>query len=86
MSEALLGFTAPWAIYAGVLLLHLVLPARRVDGYVRDERSGAPLRYRLNGLLVLVVCVALWAAAGGYAGVGVNPRIEIKFRISQPLD
>ncbi|MCG8590326.1 MAG: DUF1295 domain-containing protein [Proteobacteria bacterium] len=64
MTETLLGFFAPWAIYAGLLLLHLVLPARHVEGYVRDERTGEPLRYRLNGLLVLVVAVALWFAAG----------------------
>ena len=64
MSETLLGFFAPWMIYAGLLVLHLALPARHVAGYVRDERSGSPLRYRLNGLPVLFVAVALWLAAG----------------------
>lgn len=63
MREPLLGFFAPWALYAGILLLHLGLPARRVEGYVRDERSGRPLRYRLNGLFVMAVTVGLWAAA-----------------------
>lgn len=58
------GFFAPAAVYAAVLVLHLVLPARRIAGYVRDPRTGEPLRYRLNGLLVLVVAVALWAALG----------------------
>ena len=58
------AFFAPLGIYALVLALHLVLPARWVDGYVRDA-SGLPLRYRLNGLRVLVATVALYAAACG---------------------
>ncbi|MGH7293530.1 MAG: ergosterol biosynthesis protein, partial [Polyangiaceae bacterium] len=41
----------------------LVVPARRVSGYVRDERTGDPLRYRLNGLRVFVVSMALYVAA-----------------------
>ena len=64
MTDTLLGFFAPWAIYAGLLLLHLVLPARRVKGYVRDEHSGEVLGYRLNGLLVLITAVLLWGVAG----------------------
>jgi delta14-sterol reductase len=55
------GFFAPWIIYAVILALHLVLPARRVEGYVRDSKTGELLRYRLNGPLVLAVVVALWA-------------------------
>lgn len=57
------AFLWPAFLYAAVLLLHLVLPARNVAGYLKDA-SGAPLRYRLNGLLVLVVSAGLWAAAG----------------------
>ncbi len=64
MTDTFLGFFAPWAIYAGLLLLHLVLPARRVKGYVRDEHSGEVLGYRLNGLLVLITAVLLWGVAG----------------------
>ncbi len=54
-------FFAPWIVYAIVLALHLVLPARHLDGYVRED--GRPLRYRINGLLVAVVTVGAWAAA-----------------------
>jgi protein-S-isoprenylcysteine O-methyltransferase Ste14 len=63
MTDMIAGFFAPWLIYGLVLALHLVLPARTVDGYVRDARTGRPLRYRLNGLLVLATTVALWALA-----------------------
>ncbi len=55
-------FAWPIAIYALCLVLHLVLPARHVDGYVVGE-DGRPLRYRLNGLLVFVVVVGGFIAA-----------------------
>jgi len=44
-------------IYAAVFALHALLPARRVEGYVK------PLRYRLNGLAVFFAVVGLWALA-----------------------
>ena len=68
MTQLLPGFFTPWLIYAGMFALHVVLPARRVTGYVRDERGGDRLRYRLNGPLVLAVSVAAWLAAG-HSGV-----------------
>lgn len=52
----------PLLVYAAILGLHLALPARWVDGYVLDPATGRPLRYRLNGLRVLGVTVAVWAA------------------------
>ena len=67
MTGLLAGFFAPWAVFGIIGLLHLALPARRVTGYVRDPHTGELLRYRLNGLAVLVVTVGLWCAvcAGG---------------------
>lgn len=56
----MIGFAIPWMVYAVVIALQLVLPARRVGGYVRDAR-GEPLTYRLNGLLVFAIVVALYA-------------------------
>ena len=64
MIDLLPGFFAPWLIFLGIVVLHVLLPARRVEGYVLDEASGEPLRYRLNGPLVLVVSVGVWLAAG----------------------
>ncbi len=60
----LVGFVAPFIIYAGILALHLLLPARRIAGYVRDSQTGEPLRYRLNGLSVLFVAVLAWVVVG----------------------
>ncbi|MFY0532336.1 hypothetical protein [Nannocystis pusilla] len=52
------------ALYGLVFVLHLIVPARRVTGYVRDEATGAPLRYRLNGVRVMALTVALYFVAG----------------------
>ena len=60
VTDFLAGFFAPWLGYAAISGLHLVLPARRVAGYAHDEKSGAPLRYRLNGPLVFAVNISLW--------------------------
>lgn len=55
------GFFAPFIVYAAITLLHLGLPARRVDGYVIDALTQKPYRYRLNGLLVCLSTFGLWA-------------------------
>jgi protein-S-isoprenylcysteine O-methyltransferase Ste14 len=58
---SLAGFSAPLVVYAVITLLHLAIPARWVDGYVVDPRTRRPYRYRLNGLLVTLATIALWA-------------------------
>ena len=57
------AFFWPLVVYLIVLGLHLVVPARWVDGYVLNPETGRPLRYRLNGLRVLLVVVAGWVLA-----------------------
>lgn len=64
MNRFALGFFAPWLIYLAVLALHLVIPARKVEGYVTDTATGRPLRYRLNGLPVMVLSVVIWFFLG----------------------
>ena len=58
--EAVLGFLTPLFVMAALAVLHLVLPGRRVPGYVIDAATGQPRSYRLNGLLVFVAAQALW--------------------------
>lgn len=66
MNTAVLGFLTPWVVYALITLLHNFLPAKRVVGYVEDDKTGELLRYRLNGFYVLIVSVLLWFALGYY--------------------
>ncbi len=60
-TEAIAGFFTPLAIFAVFFLAQIILPARRVTGYVVDEKTGEPRSYRLNGLLVYVIAVIVWA-------------------------
>ncbi|MBI3677545.1 MAG: DUF1295 domain-containing protein [Proteobacteria bacterium] len=57
------GFFAPAIVVALITLLHLIVPARSVDGYVIDPATQKPFRYRLNGLIVYALTIALWALA-----------------------
>ena len=51
-TEAIAGVFTPLAIFAVFFLAHLILPARRVPGYVINPGTGKPRTYRLNGILV----------------------------------
>ena len=58
--EAIAGFLTPLAIFAAFFVAQLVLPGRRVPGYVINQATGEPRNYRLNGLLVFLVALAVW--------------------------
>ena len=60
-SEAIAGFFTPLVIFAVFFLAQIILPARRVPGYVINPETGAPRNYRLNGLLVFVIALVVWA-------------------------
>jgi delta14-sterol reductase len=65
----LVGALALIGVYLLVLGLHVVLPGRWVDGYARDA-AGKRLRYRLNGLRVLLAVLAVY---GGLCVQGILP-------------
>ena len=60
-TEAIAGFFTPLAIFAVFFLVQLILPARRVTGYVINQETGEPRNYRLNGILVFAIALAVWA-------------------------
>ena len=60
------GLVAPAFIYLLLLLLHLLLPAKCVDGYVKNPHTSKPYRYRINGLWVTLAALALWALVGAF--------------------
>ena len=62
-TEAIAGFFTPLAVFAAFFLAQIILPARRVPGYVINPDTGQPRQYRLNGLLVFVIAVLVWAFA-----------------------
>ncbi len=58
------GLITPLIAYAVITLLHVAIPAKRVSGYVKNERSGEVLKYRINGRYVLGASVILWFLLG----------------------
>ena len=60
-TEAIAGFFTPLAIFAVFFLAQIILPARRVPGYVNNPATGEPRNYRLNGMLVYLIAIAVWA-------------------------
>ena len=69
MINHVVGFFSSWIVYSVVLLLHLLLPARWREGYVRDPSTGRPYEYRINGLTVMLVAIAVWALLGYFGMV-----------------
>ncbi|MYE86833.1 MAG: ergosterol biosynthesis protein [Gammaproteobacteria bacterium] len=59
-TQAIAAFLTPTAVFAILLVLHGLLPARRVEGHPRAGTGGQPDRYRLNGLLVFAVALLIW--------------------------
>ena len=60
-TEAIAGFFTPLVIFAVFFLAQLMLPGRRVPGYVINPQTGEPRNYRLNGILVFALALIVWA-------------------------
>ncbi len=59
-TEAIWGFLTPLVIFVVFFLAQLILPARRVTGYVVNPETGEPRNYRLNGLPIFAIAVIVW--------------------------
>ncbi|MBK9104325.1 MAG: ergosterol biosynthesis protein [Saprospiraceae bacterium] len=66
--NSVLGFLAPVLVYAYIFMLNAILPGRWVTGYVTRTGSSDKLKYRLNGLLTLIIVVITWGVLG-YSGI-----------------
>ncbi len=66
--DKLAGFLVPLTVYIFIFILNALMPGRWVTGYVTRPGTTEKLRYRLNGLLVLVTVVLVWALIC-YSGV-----------------
>ena len=60
-TEAIAGFFAPLAIFIVFFLLQIILPGKWIPGYVVNPETGEPRKYRLNGILVFLIAVIVWA-------------------------
>ena len=62
--DLIMGFLTPLIAYAGITLLHVIIPAKKMKGYVKNEKTGVIMNYRLNGIFVLAVSVIIWFLLG----------------------
>jgi protein-S-isoprenylcysteine O-methyltransferase Ste14 len=62
--EKIFGIIAPVLIMAVIFILNAYLPARRVTGYITKPGSLERMKYRINGIFVFIVIVALWFILG----------------------
>lgn len=63
-----LGLITPLIAYAVITLLHVVIPAKRRQGYVTNDATGEVYTYRTNGRFVLAASILLWFLLG-YSGI-----------------
>jgi len=59
-----LGLITPLVAYAMITLLHIIIPTRRVKGYVKNEITGEVMNYRINGKFVLLASILIWFLLG----------------------
>ncbi|MEX1308002.1 MAG: hypothetical protein AB1Z19_05710 [Eubacteriales bacterium] len=62
--KIILGLITPLLVYAGITLLHMIIPAKKVKGYVKNETTGEVLNYRINGKIVLIISMVIWFLLG----------------------
>ncbi len=59
-----LGLITPLAAYAIITLLHVIIPVKKIKGYVRNEITWKKMNYRINGKLVLITSILIWFLLG----------------------
>lgn len=59
-----LGLITPLVAYAVITLLHLIIPVKRIQGYVKNETTGKVMNYRINGVFVLLAIILIWFLLG----------------------
>jgi protein-S-isoprenylcysteine O-methyltransferase Ste14 len=79
MMTQIAGFFTPWIVYALITFLNYVLPGRRVTGYVRHSKTGELLKYKLNGILVLIISILLWFLLGYLGWVSYDWLYKIRW-------
>ncbi len=62
--KVFLGLITPLVMYIIITLLHMIIPAKKVKGYVENEITGEVMNYRINGKWVLLASVLIWFLLG----------------------
>jgi len=79
MKTVVSGLLTPFLIYTLITVLHLIIPGRNVLGYVTNPQTGQKLRYRLNGRLILILSIILWAVSGYFKLIPFGWLYHVRF-------
>lgn len=74
-----LGLITPLIAYAVITLLHIIIPVKRIKGYVKNETTGKVMNYRINGKFVLLASILIWFALGYFNIVPYGWLYEIRW-------
>lgn len=77
--KSFLGLITPLIVFAVITLLHIIIPAKKIRGYVKSEATGEVLYYRTNGKFVLPTSVLLWFGLGYFKIVPYTWLYEIRW-------
>ena len=59
-----LGLITPLVVYLVITFLHIIIPAKKIKGYVKNEITGEGMNYRINGKFVLLASILIWFLLG----------------------
>ena len=79
MNFSIFGFLTPVVAYAGITLLHIIFPTKRMNGYVKHEKTGEVLKYRINGKLVLPASILIWFGLGYFDIVAYDWLYQVRW-------
>jgi protein-S-isoprenylcysteine O-methyltransferase Ste14 len=75
-----LGLITPLVAYVVITLLHVLIPTRRIKGYVKNEITGEVMNYRTNGRFVLGTGILLWLLLGYFDVVSYTWLYETRWQ------
>lgn len=64
--KTFLGLITPLVAYVMITLLHIIIPAKRIKGYVQNEATNELTKYRINGKFVLLLSILIWFLLGHF--------------------
>jgi protein-S-isoprenylcysteine O-methyltransferase Ste14 len=64
--DVILGFLTPFITWILIFILNILLPGKRVKGYITKTNSSEKMEYRLNGILVFFIVIGVWVLLGWF--------------------
>ena len=62
----ILGLMTPMVVFLLVYILQYILPGKWADGYACKKNTSIKLKYKLNGTLVFLIILLIWAILGHF--------------------